>query len=258
MAARKSSTAAKKRAKSRASSKAAKATPVKDSAKLSATVNATTKRKRGRPKGSKNKPKGTVERAAVYILGPDGRPQLRGRGRPPKGAIFVNADGTPISGTAAAAPAAKVAAKGKPGRPRKDAGAPKRGRGRPRKNPVATPVAAPAAAPAAPAQRASTSRASSSMRATVVQASSVTFLSTGSAGNIVAGSSVYVDGRSVYADGNGLCVIPGSLIFVDSGAAPDQLGLAVTGSGSAVRVAFDQSPNEANAPYKAVIANFRR
>lgn len=219
-------------------------------------------RRRGRPKGSKNRPKGAVKRAAVYILGPDGRPQLRGRGRPRKGAIFVNADGTPISGGSASAPASApapaAAAKRKPGRPRKNAGAPKRGRGRPRKNPVATPVAAPAAAPAAPAQRASTSRASSSMRATVVQASSVTFLSTGSAGNIVAGSSVYVDGRSVYADGNGLCVIPGSLIFVDSGASPDQLGLAVTGSGSAVRVAFDQSPNEANAPYKAVIANFRR
>jgi len=292
MAAKSSKASAKRRAKSRTSAAAAS---VKRQA---AAPTQPAKRKRGRPPGSKNNPNATP-RPLVYILGPNGRPVLRGRGRPPLGAIFVNADGTPIGGTAgratpkAAATPAKTAKRG-PGRPPKAAssspavGAPKRGRGRPRKVAAAAPAASAAAAPAAsaatapkrgrgrprkavvsptmapaasapaPVRQAPISRGASSLRATVVQSSAVTFLSTGATGNIASGSSVFVDGRAVFSDGSGLCVIPGSLIFVDTSSSPDLLGLAVTGSNAIVRVAFDVAPNESAAPYKAVIANFRR
>lgn len=249
MAARISRKLAKKRAQSRAA--AAAASPLATAATPDPLAQPMPRR-RGRPKGSKNKPK-TGERIQVFYLGEDGRPVLRGRGRPPKGAVLVDANGTPLT------PAQIEAARRTPSAPRRSQlpsadGSVKRGPGRPRKYPVApsSPIQPPAVSSL------STSGGSSPLRATVVQASSVAFLGSGTTGNVVAGSSVYVDGRSVFSDGHGLCVIPGSLIFVDSGAAPDQLGLAVTGSSSVLRVAFDREPDVILVPYKAVIANFRR
>jgi len=96
--------------------------------------------------------------------------------------------------------------------------------------------------------------APSLLRATVLANATVGYLSTGLQGAIVAGSSIYVDSRLIFADGSTLCVIPGSLIFVDTGASPSQVGLATTAPSSALRVTFEKAADPKAAPYKAVVA----